>query len=99
MKLSPKSVFRKYYNGKNNFMTPEIIEQEKAYETKDTYVVYEISEGYGFDKHIYGVTFLEVMKGSNEIKRMSDINQMCYSLEEAKAHVKTVIDDAKGEEE
>lgn len=64
-----------------NIMTPSIIQ----YGFTPCNLAYELSEGTGFNhKPIYGVTFIdpETMKSNHEL------NQMFYSLNEAKEHIK-----------
>ena len=71
-----KSIFDKVYNGKTNFMTPEVI----SYHKKGNLLL-EVSKGRGiYGETIYGATFLRVTDTKYE---KCDFNDCVKSEKEA----------------
>ena len=71
-----KSIFEKVYNGKTNFMTPEVV----SYHKKGNLIL-EVSKGSGiYGESIYGATFLKITDTKYE---KCDFNECVKSEKEA----------------
>ena len=84
--------YRKWAKIHPNFMTPHII----SLKDRDVHII-ELSEGTDFNhKPIYGVTLLRMCGStfttSSEVFNGEKIDQMFYSKESAKHHIKTIVE-------
>ena len=71
------------YGSSKNFMTPEVLEQEKINESH----AYELSKGTGLSNEpIWGVSIVKQI-GDNKTKRCTELGDCFFSLEDAKEHI------------
>jgi len=92
MGMTPEQAFRQEYGGSVNFMTPNVVRY--GWIKKDQFA-YEISKGLGFDNEpIYGITIVEVT-ANGKTQRRTDLGQMFFSMEEARAHIAALAQDAR----
>lgn len=86
--ITPKEIFYKVFEGKNNFMTPVVEKYHiKENKSKTHYLAIELSSGEFISKPLYGITCLLYCKESKQVFRISDMSNSFSTKDEAEKYI------------